>query len=76
MPGDGVGDPNGILVVDETGFVKQGNHSAGVARQYCGTLGKIANCQVGVFLGYANPKGHTGVDGALFVPEGWFQDGQ
>jgi SRSO17 transposase len=71
-----LGDSNGILVVDETGFVKQGKHSAGVARQYCGTLGKIANCQVGVFLGYASPRGHTGIDGILFVPEGWFQDGQ
>jgi SRSO17 transposase len=71
-----LGDSNGILVVDETGFVKQGKHSAGVARQYCGTLGKIANCQVGVFLGYASPRGHTGVDGVLFVPAGWFQDGQ
>jgi SRSO17 transposase len=71
-----LGDSNGILVVDETGFVKQGKHSAGVARQYCGTLGKIANCQVGVFRGYASPQGHTGIDGILFVPEGWFQDGQ
>ena len=69
-----LGDPAGVLVVDETGFVKQGKHSAGVARQYCGTLGKIANCQVGVFLGYASPKGHTGIDGALFVPEGWFRE--
>jgi SRSO17 transposase len=69
-----LGDPAGVLVVDETGFVKQGKHSAGVARQYCGTLGKIANCQVGVFLGYASPKGPTGIDGALFVPEGWFRE--
>lgn len=52
-----LGDPDGILVVDETGFPKQGKHSAGVARQYSGTLGKIANCQIGVFLGYASPKG-------------------
>jgi SRSO17 transposase len=69
-----LGDPAGVLVVDETGFVKQGKHSVGVARQYCGTLGKIANCQIGVFLGYASPRGHTGIDGALFVPQGWFQD--
>jgi SRSO17 transposase len=70
------GDPDGVLVVDETGFVKQGKHSAGVARQYCGTLGKIANCQIGVFLGYASPRGHTGIDGALFVPQGWFQEAE
>jgi SRSO17 transposase len=69
-----LGDPAGILVVDETSFVKQGKHSVGVARQYCGTLGKIANCQVGVFLGYASPRGHTGMDGALFVPKEWFGD--
>jgi SRSO17 transposase len=68
------GDPAGILVVDETAFVKQGKHSVGVARQYCGTLGKIANCQVGVFLGYASPKGHAGMNGALFVPQEWFGD--
>ena len=63
-----LGDPRGVLVVDETGFPKQGRHSAGVARQYSGTLGKIANCQVGVFLGYATPGGHAGLDRALFIP--------
>jgi SRSO17 transposase len=62
------------LVVDETGFPKQGRHSVGVARQYCGTLGKIANCQIGVFLGYATAHGHVGLDCALFVPEDWFAD--
>lgn len=71
-----LGDPAGVLVVDETGFVKQGKHSVGVARQYCGTLGKIANCQVGVFLGYASPRGRAGMDGALFVPQEWFRDPQ
>jgi SRSO17 transposase len=68
------GDPQGVLVVDETGFPKQGRHSVGVARQYCGTLGKIANCQIGVFLGYATAHGHVGLDCALFVPEDWFTD--
>src|SRR5438067_13348228 len=67
-------DPQGVLVVDETGFPKQGRHSVGVARQYCGTLGKIANCQIGVLLGYATAHGHVGLDCALFVPEDWFAD--
>jgi SRSO17 transposase len=71
---DELGDPRGVLVVDETGFPKQGRHSAGVARQYCGTLGKVANCQVGVFLGYATPRGHVGLDRALFIPREWFAD--
>ena len=69
-----LGDPRGILVVDETGFPKQGRHSAGVARQYSGTLGKVANCQVGVFLGYATAGGHVGLDRALFVPREWSAD--
>lgn len=69
-----LGDPRGVLVIDETGFPKQGTHSVGVARQYCGTLGKLANCQVGVFLGYASPQGHVGLDAALFVPEAWSAD--
>jgi SRSO17 transposase len=67
-------DPRGVLVVDETSFPKQGTQSVGVARQYCGTLGKLANCQVGVFLGYATPRGHVGLDRALFVPAEWFAD--
>lgn len=65
------GDPEGVLVIDETGFPKQGTHSVGVARQYCGTLGKVANCQIGVFRGYASSKGHVGLDRALFVPREW-----
>ena len=68
------GDPRGILVVDETGFPKQGTHSAGVARQYSGTLGKIANCQVGVFLGYASAAGHVALDRELFLPAAWTGD--
>jgi SRSO17 transposase len=67
-------DPQAVLVVDETGFPKQGTHSAGVARQYCGTLGKRANCQVGVFLGYASRKGHLGLDRALYLPQEWADD--
>lgn len=69
-----LGDPAGILVVDETGFPQQGRHSVGVARQYCGTLGKIANCQMGVFLGYASPMGHAGIDRALYLPQAWLED--
>jgi len=70
----GLGDPTGILVVDETGFPKQGTHSVGVARQYCGTLGKIGNCQIGVFLGYASPRGHAAIDRALYLPQAWLAD--
>jgi SRSO17 transposase len=69
-----LGDARGVLVVDETGFPKQGHHSAGVARQYSGTLGKIANCQIGVFLGYATARGHVGLDAALFLPQAWCAD--
>ncbi len=69
-----VGDPNGILVVDETGFPKQGTRSVGVARQYCGTLGKIGNCQIGVFLSYAGPQGHAAIDRALYLPQAWGGD--
>ena len=50
-----LGDPAGVLILDETGFVKKGTHSVGVARQYSGTAGRIENCQIGVFLGYASP---------------------
>jgi SRSO17 transposase len=55
-------DPNGVLVLDETGFVKQGRHSAGVARQYTGTVGTVEHCQIGVFLGDASPLGQGLVD--------------
>src|SRR5215210_2354600 len=69
-----LGDPRGVLVVDETGFPKQGTHSAEVARQYCSTLGKRANCQIGVFLGYASPAGHVGLDRALYLSQEWTDD--
>jgi len=66
-----LGDPEGIGVLDESGFLKKGIHSVGVARQYCGTAGRVENCQVGVFLGYASPKGHTLLDRELYLPVEW-----
>ena len=71
---DELGEPEGVLMFDETGFVKKGKDSVGVARQYCGTLGKVANCQVGVFAGYASRQGYALVDKRLFVPEAWFSE--
>src|ERR671911_2724734 len=64
-----LGDPNGVLVLDETGFLKKGRHSAGVARQYSGTVGKVENCQIGVFLSYASRLGHALLDRELYLPE-------
>jgi SRSO17 transposase len=69
-----MGAPDGVIMVDETGFVKKGKHSAGVARQYCGPLGKVETCQVGVFAGYASRHGYALVDQRLFLPEVWFSD--
>jgi SRSO17 transposase len=69
-----MGEPDGVLMFDETGFVKKGQNSVGVARQYCGTLGKVENCQVGVFAGYASRHGYALVDKRLFLPEAWFTD--
>ncbi len=69
-----LGDPDGVLVVDETGFLKKGTKSCGVARQYSGTAGRIENCQIGVFLGYASPKGRAGIDRALYLPRAWADD--
>ncbi|MCP3140842.1 IS701 family transposase [Pyxidicoccus xibeiensis] len=63
----------GVLVVDETGFLKKGEKSAGVARQYSGTAGRIENCQVGVFLAYETPRGHALIDRELYLPEEWMQ---
>ena len=68
---DEFGEPDGVLMFDESGFVKKGKDSAGVARQYCGTLGKVENCQVGVFAGYASRQGYALVDQRLFLPEVW-----
>jgi SRSO17 transposase len=69
-----LGDPDGVLVLDDTGFVKQGRHSAGVARQYTGTVGTVENCQIGVFLGYASPLGHALLDRELYLPKEWTDD--
>lgn len=70
-----LGAPNGVLIVDGSGFPKQGTHSVGVARQYGGHVGKIANCQHGVFLAYASARGCTFVDRRLYMPADWFDDG-
>jgi SRSO17 transposase len=69
-----IGSSDGVLVVDETGFLKKGTHSAGVARQYSGTAGQVENCQIGVFLAYASRKGHALIDRALYLPEAWCAD--
>lgn len=71
---EALGDPDGVLIVDETGFVKKGEHSAGVARQYSGTAGRIENCQVGVFLAYASRYGQALIDRRLYLPESWTKD--
>lgn len=70
--GETLGEEDGVALIDESGVVKQGDHSAGVARQYCGSVGKVANSQVGVYLGYVSRHGYSVVDGRLFVPEQWF----
>jgi len=70
----GLGHPAGVLIVDETGFLKKGDRSAGVARQYSGTAGRIENCQIGVFLGYATPKGRALLDRELYLPKEWAED--
>jgi SRSO17 transposase len=72
---DAIGDKeNGILVVDETGFLKKGKKSAGVARMYTGTAGKTENCQIGVFLAYTTPAGHALIDRELYLPASWTED--
>jgi SRSO17 transposase len=69
-----LGDRDGVLVVDETGFLKKGTRSAGVQRQYSGTAGRIENCQLGVFLAYATSKGRTLIDRELYLPKSWTED--
>jgi SRSO17 transposase len=69
-----LGDPGGVLVVDETGFLKKGTTSVGVQRQYSGTAGKVDNCQLGVFLAYASAKGRAFIDRELYLPKAWTED--
>ena len=69
-----LGEPGGVLIVDETGFLKKGTKSAGVQRQYSGTAGRIENCQLGVFLAYATSKGRTLIDRELYLPKSWITD--
>jgi SRSO17 transposase len=67
-------DPDAVLVIDETGFLKQGKASCGVARQYTGSAGKITNCQIGVFTAYVSRHGHAFIDRALYLPREWTDD--
>ena len=69
-----LGDPGGVLIIDETGFLKKGTRSAGVSRQYSGTAGRVENCQIGVFLTYATPAGRTFLDRELYLLRAWADD--
>jgi SRSO17 transposase len=69
-----IADDDAVLVIDETGFLKQGKASCGVARQYTGSAGKITNCQIGVFASYVSRHGHAFVDRALYLPKEWTED--
>ncbi len=70
---ESVGEPDGVLIIDASEFPKKGKYSAGVARQWCGVLAKVDNCQSGVFLAYASSAGHTLLDRRLYLPEEWFE---
>ena len=67
-------DADAVLAVDETGFLKKGDKSVGVQRQYSGTAGRIENCQIGVFLAYASARGRTLLDRELYLPQVWAED--
>jgi SRSO17 transposase len=69
-----LGAEDAVLVIDETGFLKQGKASCGVARQYTGSAGKITNCQIGVFAAYVSRRGHAFIDRALYLPKSWASD--
>ena len=69
-----LGDPNGVIVLDPSSFPKKGADSCGVGRQWCGRLGKVENCQLGVFLAYVSPRGHAPLDRRLYLPQDWADD--
>jgi FOG: Transposase len=69
-----VDEASGVFIIDETGFIKKGVRAAGVQRQYTGTTGKVDNCQLGVFLGYASSKGRALIDRELYLPTSWTED--
>ena len=71
---ESLGEEDGVFIIDGSDFAKQGKHSAGVARQWCGARGKKDNCQAGVFLGYASRKGYTLLDRRLYLPRSWFDE--
>lgn len=71
-----LGEPDGVLIVDDTGFIKKGITSAGVARQYTGTSGKVDNCQIGVFAAYASTRGRALIDRELYLPKSWTEDAE
>lgn len=73
--GEALGEEDGVVLIDESSAVKQGTESVGVAAQYCGSVGKIANGQVGVYMGYASRKGYSMIEGQLFMPDEWFEEG-
>ena len=66
-----LGEADGVLILNPSGFPKSGSESVGVTRQWCGRLGKVDNCQLGLYLGYASSKGHALVDGELYLPREW-----
>ena len=74
--GEVFADPEGVLVLDPSGFPKSGDNSCGVARQWCGRLGKTDNCQVGVFLAYITATGYAPLDRQLYLPREWAEDNQ
>ena len=71
---DAIGDPGGVLILDDTGDLKSGSHTVGVQRQYTGTAGRIENAQVSVFLAYATPAGRALIDRAVYLPVSWTED--